>query len=96
MTLEREEQLWKEKISAKQDYLAAQQALTEAEIASDLALAKLRAIGVPPEAGHQRGEVARYDIRAPISGLITAKAIAQNHVLKEDAEIFTIADISSV
>lgn len=50
VTLEREEQLWKEKISAKQDYLAAQQALTEAEIASDLALAKLRTIGVPPEA----------------------------------------------
>ena len=42
VTFEREKQLWQEKISAKQDYLAAQQALTEAEIASDLALAKLR------------------------------------------------------
>ncbi|WON74580.1 efflux RND transporter periplasmic adaptor subunit [Nitrosospira sp. Is2] len=96
VTFEREKQLWQEKISAKQDYLAAQQALTEAEIASDLALAKLRTIGFPPEAVHQRGELARYDIRAPISGLITAKAVAQGQVLKEDAEIFTIADISSV
>lgn len=96
VTLEREKQLWEEKISAKQDYLAAQQALTEAEIASDLALAKLRTIGVPPEAVHQRGELARYDIRAPISGLITAKAIAQGQTLKEDAAIFTIADVSTV
>ena len=96
ITLEREKQLWEEKISAKQDYLAAQQALTEAEITSDLALAKLRTIGVPPEAVHQRGELARYDIRAPISGLITAKTIAQGQTLKEDTAIFTIADVSTV
>jgi cobalt-zinc-cadmium efflux system membrane fusion protein len=96
VTFEREKQLWEEKISAKQDYLAAQQALTEAEIASDLALAKLRTIGVPPEAVQQRGELARYDIRAPISGLITAKAIAQGQTLKEDAPIFTIADVSTI
>jgi membrane fusion protein, heavy metal efflux system len=96
VTFEREKQLWEEKISAKQDYLAAQQILTEAEIAADLALAKLRTLGVPPEAIHQRGDLARYDIRAPISGLITAKAIAQGQTLKEDAAIFTIADVSAV
>ncbi len=73
ITFEREKQLWEEKISAKQDYLAAQQALTEAEIASDLALAKLRTLGMPAEAIHKRGDMARYEIRAPISGLITAK-----------------------
>jgi cobalt-zinc-cadmium efflux system membrane fusion protein len=96
VTFEREKQLWEEQISAKQDYLAAQQALTEAEIASDLALAKLHTLGVPPEAINQRGDLARYAIRAPISGLITAKAIAQGQTLKEDAAIFTIADVSEV
>jgi cobalt-zinc-cadmium efflux system membrane fusion protein len=96
VTFEREKQLWEEKISAKQDYLAAQQALTEAEIASDLALAKLRTLGVPPEAIHQRGDLARYEIRAPNPGLITAKAIAQGQTLKEDTAIFTIADVSTV
>jgi cobalt-zinc-cadmium efflux system membrane fusion protein len=96
ITFEREKQLWEEKISAKQDYLAAQQALVEAEITSDLALAKLHTLGVPPEAINQRGNLARYDIRAPISGLITAKAIAQGQTLKEDASIFTIADVSQV
>ena len=96
VTFEREKQLWEEKISAKQDYLAAQQALVEAEIASDLALAKLHTLGVPSEAINQRGDLARYDIRAPISGLITAKAIAQGQTLKEDTAIFTIADVSEV
>lgn len=96
VTFQREKQLWEEKISAKQDYLAAQQALAEAEIASDLALAKLHTLGVPSEAINQRGNLARYDIRAPISGLITAKAIAQGQTLKEDAAIFTIADVSEV
>lgn len=96
ITFKREKQLWEEKISAKQDYLAAQQALTEAEIASDLALAKLRTLGVRSEAIHQARDLARYEIRAPISGLITAKAIAQGQTLKEDTAIFTIADISGV
>lgn len=96
ITFEREKQLWEEKISAKQDYLAAQQVLTEADIALDLASAKLRTLDVQPEAARQDGALARYEIRSPISGLITAKAIAQGQTLKEDAAIFTIADISTV
>jgi cobalt-zinc-cadmium efflux system membrane fusion protein len=96
ITFEREKQLWEEKISAKQDYLAAQQALTEADIAADLASAKLHTLDVRPEAIYRNGALARYEIRAPISGLITAKAIAQGQTLKEDEAIFTIADISTV
>jgi cobalt-zinc-cadmium efflux system membrane fusion protein len=88
--------LWEEKISAKQDYLAAQQALTEAEITLDLASVKLRTLGVRSKAIDQRGNLARYEIRAPNFGLITARAISEGQVLKEDAEIFTIADISTV
>jgi membrane fusion protein, heavy metal efflux system len=96
ITFEREKQLWEEKISAKQDYLAAQQALSEAEITADLALVKLSNLGIPSEIVDQRGNLARYEIRAPNFGLITAKAIAQGQTLKEDAAIFTIADISTI
>jgi RND family efflux transporter, MFP subunit len=96
ITFEREKQLWEEKISAKQDYLTAQQALVEAEIASDLALSKLRTLGVRPEAIYQEHDLSRYEIQAPIPGLITAKAIAQGQTLKEDTAIFTIADVSTV
>lgn len=96
ITFEREKQLWEEKISAKQDYLAAEQALSEAQINVDLALVKLRNLGVNPQAIDGKGHLARYEIRAPNFGLITARAIAQGQILKEDTEIFTIADISTV
>ncbi|SEL44708.1 efflux RND transporter periplasmic adaptor subunit [Nitrosovibrio tenuis] len=94
-TFEREKRLWEEKISAKQDYLTAQELLNEAEIAVDLAAVKLRSLGVRPDS--RSGEnLARYEIQAPISGLITAKAIALGETLKEDTNIYTIADVSTV
>ncbi|SFW11596.1 efflux RND transporter periplasmic adaptor subunit [Nitrosovibrio sp. Nv17] len=96
ITHDREKRLWEEKISAMQDYLAARQALDEAGIAADLALARLRTLGIPPGAMQGKGNLARYEIRAPNRGLITAKAIAQGQTLKEDAAIFTIADISTL
>ena len=95
-THEREKQLWEEKISAKQDYLAAQLVLNEAEIASDLASEKLRALGVQPTVELQARNLTRYEIRAPISGLIVARAVALGTALKEDITIFTVADMSTV
>ena len=46
---EREQKLWAEKITAKQEYLAAQQQQSEAEIILELAVAKLQAVGEQPE-----------------------------------------------
>ncbi len=92
----REKKLWEEKISAGQDYFAARQALSEAEIASDLASARLRALGVPPEATRQGGNLTRFEVRAPITGAIVNKAVATGETLKEDADIFTVADLSTV
>ncbi|HET7062483.1 MAG TPA: efflux RND transporter periplasmic adaptor subunit [Nitrosospira sp.] len=95
-TFEREKRLWEEKITAKQDYLTAQELLTEAEIAVELAAVKLRSLGVRPETNGRGENLARFQILAPISGLITEKAIAQGQTLKEDDNIFTIADVSTV
>ena len=95
-TFEREKRLWEDKISAKQDYLAAQQLLSEAEIAVELASVKLRALGVRAESRYREENLARYEILAPISGLIIEKAIAQGQTLKEDEEIYTVADVSTV
>ena len=94
ITFESEKRLWEEKITAKQDYLAAQELLSEAEIALDLAKVKLRSLGVRPESSADN--LARYEIQAPISGLITAKTIAQGQTLKDDAIIYTVADVSTV
>ena len=95
-TYEREKQLWEEKISAKQEFLLAQELWNEAEIALELASTKLRALGVQPESSRLGPDIAHYEIRSPISGIIIAKAIALGEALKEDREIYTIADVSTV
>lgn len=93
---DREKLLWEEKVSAKQDYLVAQLALNEAKIASDLAAEKLRALGVQPDSRLQARELTRYEIHAPISGLIIARAVALGAALRDDVTIFTVADMSTV
>lgn len=92
----REKLLWEEKITAKQEYLTTQQLQSEAEIALELSAAKLRAIGERPETTSQLKNLTRYEIRSPISGLITTKSIARGQVIKEDAEIFTVVDTSTM
>ena len=93
---DREKQLWEEKISAKQDYLAAELVLNEAKIAADLTAEKLRALGVRPETGVRAKELTRYEILAPISGLIISRTVALGAALKDDVTIFTVADMSTV
>ncbi|WP_292995850.1 efflux RND transporter periplasmic adaptor subunit [Nitrosomonas sp.] len=95
-TYEREKQLWEEKISAKQEFLLAQELWNEAEIALELAATKLIALGVQPESNHSKTTISRYEIRSPISGIIIAKAIALGEAIKEDREIYTVADVSTV
>lgn len=94
--LRREKQLWEEKITAKQEYLTTQQLQSEAEITLELAAAKLRALGEAPERVNQLTNLTRYEIRSPISGLITTKAVARGQVVREDDEIFTVVDTSTM
>lgn len=98
-TFQREKRLWEEKISAQQDFLASRQALAEAEIAHRNAEQKLLALGLTHEAvmrGAGAGGLTRYEIRSPMDGVVTEKHIAAGEAVKEDASIFTIADLSTV
>jgi membrane fusion protein, heavy metal efflux system len=90
---EREKKLWEEKISAEQDYLQAQQAWRELEIAEQAARQKLGALGA---LNSQAGGLTRLEIRSPIDGVITAKNLSVGEVVKEDAPILTVADLSTV
>src|SRR5690606_20875420 len=93
---QREKQLWEEKITAKQEYLTTQQLLSEAEIALDLAAARLRAIGEEPEKVKLLKNLTHYEIRSPVAGLITTRAIARGQVFREDDPIFTVVDTSTM
>ncbi len=92
-TFAREKKLWEGKISAQQDYLQAGAALQEAEIMEQSARQRLAALGASATAA---GNLTRYEIRAPIDGVVTEKKISAGQVLKDDADIFVIADLSSV
>jgi membrane fusion protein, heavy metal efflux system len=92
-TFEREKKLWEDKISAEQDYLQARNVKQEAEIAVLNARQKLASIDGGAAIGSQ---LTRYEIRSPISGTVVEKNIALGQALKEDANIFTVADLSTV
>lgn len=88
----REKKLWEEKISPQQDVQQAEQALREAEIAVANARQKLQAIGAAPGAPGLN----RYELRAPFDGTVVEKHIALGESVKEDANVFTLSDLSSV
>ena len=97
-TFEREKRLWEEKISPEQDYLAARQALAEAEIAHRSVEQKLLALGLSHAAVMQGGadRLTRFEIRSPLSGVVIEKHLAPGEAVNDDATIFVIADLSSV
>ncbi len=91
-TYVREERLWKEQISAEQDYQQARQGLQEAEIALGNARQKLQVFG----GDAVRGRGNRLELRAPFAGIIVAKHLVLGEVVSEASNAFTIADLSRV
>jgi cobalt-zinc-cadmium efflux system membrane fusion protein len=92
-TLAREKTLWEQQVSAEQDYLAARQALQEATSGVQNAREKLAGVGA--EAASPSG-LARYTLRAPIAGTITAMQAAAGEAALPDKPLFSIADLSTV
>jgi len=100
-TFRREEDLRDKKISAEKEYLAAQQVLAEAQIEVRSAAQQLHALGFSEKYVMQLGNqsdfsLTRYEIVAPLDGTIIEKHVVLGEVVKDDAEIFVIADLSSV
>ena len=90
---EREKKLWEQKITAEQDFLQAQAALREAEIAVENAQQKLNALGVAAGSGTSLN---RFELRAPYDGLVVERKLSVGEAVKEDTPIMTISDMSAV
>lgn len=99
--LEREETLWKKKISAEQDYLEARRAFEEVTLTERVAAQKLVALGesaaslktlatAPPET------LPRYEIRAPLGGTVIQRDVNVGEAVAAVKDVFVIADLSSV
>ena len=97
----REERLWQKKVTSEQEYLNAKQALAETRIGRNAAEQQLHALGFSetdlkklPQ--HPDTTYTRYEIRAPFAGTIIEKHLTLGESVTADAEVFTIADLSSV
>lgn len=100
-SFEREEQLWKKKISAEQDFLEAKQALAEAKIELRRTEHKLHALGFSEAyladlPAQPDTSFTRFELLAPFDGTIIEKHISLGEMLKDDTETFLIADLSTV
>jgi cobalt-zinc-cadmium efflux system membrane fusion protein len=97
----REEDLWKKRISPEQDYLQAKQALAEVGIELRSAEQKLHALGFSDAYLAQLPSqpdmsYTRFEIVAPFEGTVIEKHLSLGETRKDDAEVFVIADLSSV
>jgi len=100
-TLVREARLWRQRISAEQDFLQAQTTAEEQRIRLDLARQKLSALGLSEAEiaelpRQQTNQLRRLEIRAPIAGQITARGAVLGGAVTGDSELFTVADLSSL
>lgn len=99
---DREDRLWKKKVTAEQEYISAQNAHQTALIKVDLAQQKLRSVGFSDKdiqalkKGKEDGDLRQYIVRAPLKGVVTARNVTLGQMLGTDREIFTIADLSTV
>lgn len=97
-TFQREAMLWKEKITAEQDYLAAKSAKVEADINLASNRAALLSFGLSEGdlkslSLDQPGNLARLDLRAPRSGRVTARGLAPGQRVTPETALFTLADL---
>ena len=100
-TFEREENLFKKKISSEQDYLSSKQSLEEAQITMEAAAQRLYALGLSKAdlkglSQNSHTGLTGYAVRAPFDGVIIEKDISLGEAIKEDADIFIVADLSTV
>ncbi len=100
-TFNREERLWREKISSEQDYLDALNKRAEARIEYRAAEQKLHALGFSQREVEKLPKqhdvvLTEYRITAPFGGTVIAKHITLGETVTAETSVFTIADLSSV
>jgi cobalt-zinc-cadmium efflux system membrane fusion protein len=98
---EREERLWKQKISPEQDYLDARNTLAEARIELRAAGQKLQALGFTQEElnampDQHDANFTENRVTAPFDGTVIEKHITLGETIAADQPVFTIADLSTV
>ncbi|MCB2181301.1 MAG: efflux RND transporter periplasmic adaptor subunit [Desulfobulbaceae bacterium] len=98
---DREEKLWNKKITAEQDFLTTRQVMAEARIELRSAEQKLHSLGfteqhLASQKNHPDITFTRYKLTAPFEGTVIEKHITLGETVKDDSEVFIIADLRTV
>lgn len=99
---DREQRLWKQKVTAEQEYITAKNTHQSAAIKLDLAQQKLRSIGFGDadiaglKTATSDGGLREYIVKSPIAGVVTSRNVTLGQLLGTDREIFTVADLNTV
>lgn len=98
---ERVQRLWEAQTVAEKEYLTTQKAFLEEKIERTSAERKLKALGLSENeinslAKEDNHDLTHYDIRAPFDGVVIRKHMSLGEWVKEDQEIYMIADLSTV
>ena len=100
LSAQREEALWRKKISPEEDYLIKKYALEEARLTQRAAAQRLAALGIPEGEirglSSERGNLASYVLRSPLTGVVIAKNVTVGEAVSGSENIFTVADLSTV
>jgi len=100
ISAQREEALWKKKISPEEDYLIKKHALEEAQLTYQATAQRLAALGVPANEIRDlrlgQGTLARYELRSPLTGVVIGKRVTVGEAVEGAETIFTVADLSTV
>ena len=100
-TFQREKDLWEKKISPAEDYFKAKQAHAEARIELRSAKQKLMALGFSEPALKQLTSEPEASSRAmrswrPVAGTVIEKHLNVGEFVKDDTEVFNVADLRTV
>ncbi|TEU26433.1 efflux RND transporter periplasmic adaptor subunit [Alkanindiges illinoisensis] len=89
-TYTQEKQLWQQGISAKQDYLQAQNAYTQANIAVQAAQSRLKAYGA------SASSQGRFILKSPLSGVISSKDLVVGESIQASEQLFVIDQLNQL
>lgn len=96
--LQREEGLYKKKITSERDYLTVKQAAEAAQIELRGAEQKLLLLGFDPKAAEAKasGAPARVPVFAPFDGTLIEKRVAVGDQVNDQSPLFRIANLENV
>lgn len=98
---QREEKLWRRKVSSEEDYLTAERDYAETTITLQSCEQRLSILGLNEEdlkklPSEPATELTRFAVRSPFSGRVIKKNIILGEVISDALEIFVVADLKTV